>query len=57
VHDAIRKNPDRQKKERKEKPKREHLKKRQVRLTNAQRKDRIKKKIAIEMKKAASKKK
>lgn len=47
IHDSIRKNPDFVKKEAKKAPKREHVKKRQVKLTRAQRKERVQKKIAI----------
>lgn len=48
IQDSIRKNPDFVKKDaKKDKPKREFLKKRQVKLNRAQRKERVQKKIAI----------
>ena len=47
VHDAIRKNPDFVKKAQKDKPKRDHQKKRPKRLTNEQRKKNVAKRIEI----------
>ena len=58
IHNEIRKNPAYTKKAAKEKPKRDHTKYHKKRLTNAQRKQNVKRKIEIRLKelKKASKK-
>lgn len=58
IHADIRKDPIRPKKKQNDKPNRDKfIKKRQVKLSNAQRKDKIKKRIALELKKAQQSKK
>lgn len=57
IHAEIRKNPDRVKKAAPQKPKRDHAKFKQKRLTNTERKKKIAKKFEIAMKKAAKAKK
>ena len=47
LHDSIRKNPEAQKKEVKKAPKRDHAKKRQIKLTRDQRKNRVQEKLKI----------
>jgi len=51
IHDEIRKNPDRVKRAKKENPKRDHNKFRPKKLNAAQKKDRVQKKIQLELKK------